>query len=300
MSSLPSENDLPLHLYHYTSINELEGILTKRCLWATQIHFLNDTQEYKYSIDILKRVIFNLRKEYPITLIQKALGPSPPPSEPKEFLSQFYQTMETIVLEGLFQEIPICVFSLSERGDLLSQWRGYCPPGGGYSIGFPSKLLIKFLETRNLYLKRCIYDMNEQEAMIKRVVNETSEKFLKQVTLKREEYEAVAAECIVNFFNFDFTQIATILKHPSFGEECEWRIISNIIPDKNMLFRAGKTMMIPYFSISFKDFEPFLIDEIIIGPAPEQRLVASSLWKFALQINQTFHIKTSETPYRQL
>jgi hypothetical protein len=59
-------------------------------------------------------------------------------------------------------------------------------------------------------------------------------------------------------------------------------------------------MLIPYFSISLKDVDPFPIDEIIIGPAPEQRLAESSLRQFALQNKLNISIKTSTTPYREL
>ena len=303
-NSLPPEKDLPEHLYHYTSIDGLEGILTRRFLWASEIHFLNDTQEFKYSIDVLRKVISELRKKNPIKSIQKALGPGLLPSEQKEFLEAFYQSIEGDILFKIFVRFPIYIFSLSERGDLLSQWRGYCPPGGGYSIGFPLKLLTKFLETRDLFLMRCIYNEKEQEAMVKRAIIETveisQEIFTKNFTTTRKDIKKAPSLCVLNFLK-GFLNIASILKHPSFHEECEWRIISsNLIPIQDMSFRVGKSMLIPYFSISFKDIEPFLIDEIIIGPTTEQGLAENSLRQFVLQINPNISIKTSKTPYRQL
>lgn len=298
LSSLPSGKDLPEHLYHYTSIDGLEGILTRRSLWAGQIHFLNDSQEFKYSIDILKKVLSEFRKKYPINWL-RAIGPSPLPSGPEQLLAHFYNSMENLVLDDLLEKPPICVFSLSERGDLLSQWRGYCPPDGGYSIGFRSELLLQFLETRHLCIEPCVYVGEEQEDMVKRTVTETGEVFLKSITDHPEQFEKAAKKCLVNFF-MDFSRIASILKHPSFHEECEWRIVSNLIPNKNMSFRVGKSILIPYLSISFKDIEPFLIDEIIIGPATEQSLAEYSLRQFVLQINPNISIKTSKTPYRQL
>ena len=59
-------------------------------------------------------------------------------------------------------------------------------------------------------------------------------------------------------------------------------------------------MLIPYFTISFKDIESFPIDEIIIGPASEQRLAESSLKQFVLRNGLNISIKTSITPYREL
>jgi len=58
-------------------------------------------------------------------------------------------------------------------------------------------------------------------------------------------------------------------------------------------------MMLPYFSISFENFKPFLIDEIIIGPAPEQKLAEISLMQFVHQKKLDISIRTSEIPYRE-
>lgn len=298
LNYLPSGKDLPDHLYHYTSIDGLEGILAKCALWASQIHFLNDTQEFKYAVQILKEVLSELRKEYPIKW-SRALGPIPPPSEPKEFLAEFYRLLENEYMFDLFEIFPICIFSLSERGDLLSQWRGYCPVGGGYSIRFLSKLLIQFLETRNLCLRPCVYDGKEQQAIVKRAITEKGQAVLKSLSGPPTEIEEVYKKYSVEFF-MEFSQIASILKHPSFYEECEWRIVSRLIENRNMSFRIRKSMLIPYFSISFVGVEPLPIDRIIIGPAPEQRLSQSSLLQFLLRNKLKISIETSKTPYREL
>ncbi len=62
------EKKLPEHLYHYTSIHGLHGILTSRFLWASEIHFLNDTQEFKYSFRILEKLFKDIRKNFPSKL----------------------------------------------------------------------------------------------------------------------------------------------------------------------------------------------------------------------------------------
>jgi hypothetical protein len=287
-NSLLCGKNPPEHLYHYTSIHGLKGILTERSVWASQIHFLNDVQEFKYSLSILEKVLDELLKELA--------------REPKDFL--FYSFMRGLLLASYLEKSPICVFSLSEKGDLLSQWRGYCPPGGGYSIGFRSDLLIQSLKTHDLCIKPCIYNETEQEATVKRAVTETRETLLTSVSLKSvsassREYQKAVNDCVVQFF-IDFSRIASTVKHPSFHEECEWRIISKLVENKYMSFRARKSILIPYISISLEDIEPFPIDEIFIGPAPEQPLTESSLRQFVLRNNLNISIKTSEIPYREL
>lgn len=282
LSFLPSEEKPPEHLYHYTSIDGVKGILGENSLWASQIHFLNDTQEFKYSISIFQKVLAELRKELP----------------KNDVLALLYGSMEDLFLTTPLDKAPVCVFSLSKEGDLLSQWRGYCPPGGGYSIGFRSDSLIQFSKTHELYLAPCIYDETKQEAIIKEAVTKICDTTLKKWTGSEVEISEFISEPVVQLF-IDFSRIASALKHPSFHQENEWRIISGLIPNRNMEFRVRKSMMLPYFSISFKDFKPFLIDEIIIGPAPEQSLAASSLFQFVLQKKLNISIKTSTIPYRE-
>ena len=47
----------------------------------------------------------------------------------------------------------------------------------------------------------------------------------------------------------DLLRIAAILKHPSFREEKEWRIVSPVIAntaEAPILFREGHAMLVPY------------------------------------------------------
>jgi hypothetical protein len=300
LSSLPSEEKPPEHLYHYTSIDGVKGILGENSLWASQIHFLNDTQEFKYSISIFEKVLAELQEELPKkTKWKQAIEISAPSiSDPNGVLAIVYGGMKNLVLRPELEKPPICVFSLSKEGDLLSQWRGYCPPSGGYSIGFRSDSLIQFSKTHELYLEPCIYDRTKQEAIIKEAVTKIRDTTLKKWTGPEVEIEEFISKHVVQFF-IDFSRIASALKHPSFHQENEWRIISGLISNRNMEFRVRKSIMLPYFSISFRDFEPFLIDEIIIGPAPEQSLAESSLWQFILQKKLNISIKTSKIPYRE-
>jgi len=203
-------------------------------------------------------------------------------------------------LFDLFEKFPICIFSLSERGDLLSQWRGYCPPSGGYSIGFSSKLLIQFLKTRDLCLKPCVYDEKEQQAMVKQAITERGQTVLKSLSNPVTEIKEIFQKCFVDFF-MEFSQIASILKHSSFYEEGEWRIISGPIGNQLMSFRVvSKSMFLPYLAIEFIEPESFPVDEIIIGPAPEQSLARLSLLQFLLKKGLNISIKVSNIPYREL
>ena len=296
---IPCEKKPPERLYHYTSINGVRGILDARSLWASQIHFLNDTQEFKYSLGILKKVISEFLDGLP-KRVAPAGGIPTPPSKPEEWLSLFYHLIEEIYFDfKVFSKTPVCVFSFSERGDLLSQWRGYCPPGGGYSIGFRSELLVPWLEAKKLFLEPCICDEREQENIIRDEITKKGENLIKRLTDEPKDPQKIMQELSVDFF-MEFSRIASKLKHPAFHEECEWRIISEPIDNQQMSFRLRKSIFLPYLAIDFTDIESFPIDEIIIGPAPEQYLARFSLLQFLLRKGLKISIKESSTPYREL
>ena len=113
-----THEDVPKTLYHYTSLEALVSIVQSRRLWASNIRFLNDRTESLHLIenvlDVLRKLVSPAHKAI-VRTVQERLG-----STPKQ--AHF-------------------VASLSEKDDLLSQWRAYCPPGAGVSIGFPSTVL---------------------------------------------------------------------------------------------------------------------------------------------------------------
>jgi hypothetical protein len=103
----------------------------------------------------------------------------------------------------------------------------------------------------------------------------------------------------------NFAEIAPILKHPSFKEEKEWRLISPLINsfNDNVKFRTGKSMIIPYIEFSLADENNKIdFEEIIIGPTPHLELSKMStqllLVKSGFDENDSKKVKISKIPYR--
>ena len=113
---------VPDYLYRYTSIGCLHGIIEGRSIWASMIHYLNDAAELKTAISICREI---LTKELRQT---------------SDFAMKDVVGVWNAVLDDLLEETHICVVSFTEQPDLLSQWRAYCPPDGGYAIGFRTSL----------------------------------------------------------------------------------------------------------------------------------------------------------------
>ena len=51
----------PEYLYHYTSIHAVDGILKNRVVWASVLHFLNDSKEWKHAIELAQDQLLKLQ-----------------------------------------------------------------------------------------------------------------------------------------------------------------------------------------------------------------------------------------------
>jgi Protein of unknown function (DUF2971) len=278
---------LPGPLFHYTSSDGLIGILRARELWASNIAFLNDTKEVEHAVDCAKNSIENKLRHGNLN------------------------SSEVNVLEEMLQYLGKAgkryyVASFSEDGDLLSQWRAYCPPGGGYSLGVPSTQLISMAMAQGFTLAPCIYDHTKQY----RVVSEFADFFLAKFRAHAPTAADEAKLCkkIAWEFGQHLTRFGTIIKHHTFKEEREWRLISPPIqePHEQLDYRGSAARVIPFFrfrlantnfpNLAISGNEPLTV---IIGPTSDpsaselaiQFLLTSLLGKGAVK-------RKSEIPYR--
>jgi len=129
-------------LYHYTSIEGLLGIIESKSVWATNVLYLNDASELNYAVGLFKRQILEFKKKS---------------SNARSVENIFFETL----IENIVNLIPsdnfgFYVSSFSEEKDLLSQWRGYCPKGIGFSLGFKFNNLIECSHQQGFSITPCI------------------------------------------------------------------------------------------------------------------------------------------------
>ena len=105
-------------LYHYTSHDALYKIVEGKRLRASHAYFLNDSSEIKYAIDRFIQIVNE--KAQSVTDQQDSA-----------FLAQVPSWLANMKSNPHY----IFSFSLSEDGNVLSQWRAYTPYGTGVSIG---------------------------------------------------------------------------------------------------------------------------------------------------------------------
>ena len=268
-----TDNDKQL-LYHYTSHQGLLGILggERISIRATAIGHLNDPTEFRYAHDLLERCI----KESGILMSGKH--------------DPLRDTIGSEVMKCYFTVEPLFLFCLSEDGNLLSQWRSYCPQGG-YSIGFSRRLLSASIAQYHGRLERCVYVLDEQRLLVEEKLRQLVSDFDRK-GITQTEYDL---ENTVILWYRDWMKLATRLKDTAYAAEGEWRVVidqkqvdagvSNnpgggigFTIHPQIGFRAGRWGVIPYRELNLSyPGAPCSIERIVIGPNPYQDLARSGL-----------------------
>lgn len=262
-------------LYHYTSFEGLLGILRSQSLWATSLHYLNDTEEFRYGNDVIRREFRTVGK-----YIEAPAG----------------EVLNTIANNMTRRQFPhVFVFSLSKAGDQLSQWRGYCPAGAGVAIGFSRQLLERRAADQEFKLAQCVYDAEAQRTLAVELVRDT--------TQQAKAGEASVENIIIEAEN-KIMEIAPRLKNETFEEEVEWRLISRTFAhnDGHFRFRSNRTILIPYLEFAMTtEGEPLIIGEIVVGPNREPDLARRALLDVFASTNAACRrVRNSRIPYREL
>ena len=259
-------------LFLYTDIKGLLGIAESKEIWATDARILNDRSELEYVADITEKII-NIRMF----------------TEP-ESREELRQLKETLQVWRPTHSRPgaIYVCSFSESGNQLSQWRGYCPKGGGISIGFDAVDLHTSMLPRGAITVKVCYKPEEQEAAVKGMLS-----YLLYGDLSPIYQEASRSESAKDVFTEMLSIVAPVLKHPAFSEEAEWRLIYSkqyasifrsmaaahpeMLPENlpvwRTRYREALQMLVPYVALPLTEpNESLCIDSVTCGPSPDEAL----------------------------
>lgn len=255
-------------LYHYTSQHGLLGILGSKSIWATNTQYLNDHTEFVHALSFASSVA-------------------------SYFFDTDYWHSFSLMLRKAIGEIRgdgVYVASLSEKPDLLSQWRGYCPGGNGYCIGFDQALLAEYCDEKGFRFEKCLYGHEEQQAEVTGIITSsmglfpsiprTVEQFHaldleQQAALMEELHERLSgdlqaqAKVALDVICESLIEFAPRFKNEGFHEEAEWRVIVNE-PSTDIQFRPGPSYVIPYITMDLIEVKPNALRQIIVGPNPNQ------------------------------
>lgn len=314
-------------IYHYTTVEGLLGIASSGKLWATYWRDLNDSSEFMRIKDaifttfvpdfisaIKKQALTNRKIREEIAKKDKLVQIAN--HESKNLLNSIHEN--TFGPDNLIDPfvISFCTHengSYEEKNGLLSQWRGY-GAGGGVAVVFDAEIIkeqmrkesTRFGHTAN-HIGDVIYERDDFISTLEKDHPNLFLEMRRNIIPKIFSHVGPKFEPIAD----DFIIAASLLKHQSFYEEREVRIVisprpkqDNIyydnskknLPSKPILYRSRNSKEIKYieafdFDRSFK----YPIKRVIIGPSPLQNKTEQQI-RWALS-NLNIEIVKSTTPY---
>lgn len=251
-------------LYHYCSSSTFASIVSHKSIWLSSLSLSNDSMEGRLVSKTFERLL----------------------SQSKVGIDEMQEIRDAITFaEDIFDGLGFC---LSQKPDLLSQWRGYADDGQGFSIGFTKEYLQKLAKTKEdnepgFRLNKVVYELDEHEATLMPTYIEIKELIdsgqLKrpvygllsiddeeQIKKRKDEYLKSTKELWLKIIK-TFPNVH-MLKSKAFSEEEEWRLVSYLSkdPDDYSSFRASGNRLIPYREFKLKPLDVNSIAEVYVGP----------------------------------
>ena len=285
-------------LYHYTSLQGFIGLMQNKSIWCSHCEFLNDSSEFVHALGFASDTTSRIFME-------------------DDYLNAFSWLISETISELELSSREVFVTSFSEKADLLSQWRGYCPQGAGIAIGFDKELLKEYALNHGIRLEKCLYETSTQFNLINSLIGECVKNFPPILNVSRHDYHQMSLEdrCRYEVDSHRFIQkptnkaevqhlfdklvedinfTAPLMKHHGFHEEAEWRFIASN-PTRDVHYRVSKSHLVPYLILPVIQEFPEIVKEIYIGPNPSphkaKRSIEFLLEKWNFKNVEIYHSK---------
>jgi hypothetical protein len=210
--------------------------------------------------------------------------------------------------DGMYQYF---VFSFCEAADLLGQWRAYSSRGGGYAVGFDTRVVEGATDpSPALTLRKVIYDHGLQRDLIGTTIDHTLRK-LEQVTGDSEiEKVSGTIAMFVSFLRDHFSEFHFSFKNRAFEEEREWRLIvqagvaARDALLRDLRFRPVNGITVPYLSVQLSASAgptagKLPITRLVYGPTIDSRQAQHALRLLLDKHGYSFvTIASSQVPLR--
>ena len=270
-------------VYHYCSLDVFTKIISGKSIRLSDITKSNDSMEILWITKYIEEIFDEeFQKETEKTKYFKEDYPKDVFTELREHYSKEFFDEE----QKLYSYFVCC---FSEKGDLLSQWRGYADDGNGIAIGFDGDILKQIgkpsandpISTDIFNFNKIEYSEYSQKTQIRKIASDLITE-LKEVAkskpsdIKQNSMKAYNT-CFLKLFN-----LSIFMKNPFFKEEQEWRIchwteitpknktsgihINDGVTLSDIGYHQRRDDMIPHIDLSFEKSSKSMIKEIIIGP----------------------------------
>jgi hypothetical protein len=253
----------PEHLYHYTSGDGLHGILRSGHLRGSNFSFMNDRAEFTYGIRLLHTAAEDRLRSH---------------GENDDWAQRFF---ELVLASAMPTDFDLYLSCFCEKGDLLSQWRGYGGQDSRYCIKFNAERLGQMSDMVSPLVK-VVYDRDRQKELLDYLIDEHMAG-LRPAMEKASDLEnllQIATRCL---YACSIIPLA-FFKDDAFAEEHEWRSILFCRPGEyteTIDFASSSGFMKPFIPLlrGRSDTDRLPAVEVIAGASrlPEQALKAARL-----------------------
>lgn len=286
-------------LYYYTTTQTMQFILTNSNMFATNMSYMNDSEEYVNGLSELYFILSDTdgsfskwKEKYANTEKIKNID-----------FDRIRQKCTEENLKKFKRQCDSYSISFCTKGDLLSQWSMYAKESGvsltmdfsrygnlrykGYEKG-NNKTEREYvvddeviLEPKPVYYFTHSADMDEKQKM------ETADKILDDFFLNQS-----AGTDICEYFEDQWKAFSTYIKRYDFYQENEHRIVFNqkeLRVTPRIDYRNDKNVLKPYLDIECESGWPVL--EVTLGPGQNQDAVFRSLMHFLDHADIVCHIE---------
>jgi hypothetical protein len=306
MAEAAPETKEPEIVYHYTSMDTMMKIARGASIWATSISYLNDVSEG----DHFRKLI---RERIPAYCQTHVLP-----------IGDIFSHFLNAPASETFETRPF-VASFSREADSLPQWRSYCPNGNGVAIGFRVDCLKRaFVEAADAppteelnvqYLKIEYRDSSEIESLDDEISKWAASAY--QIWKHVLEHEKFEASKPGEYFKRVIDIRASYVKHPSFSNELEYRLLVDDAFSRRdcVEFRSTRSTLVPYIPVRIPrrhsryadSTEPIMsplagrwdfIDRVVVGPTANSNLSLDAVSSFFRKNKIQVEVVSSTIPYR--
>ena len=266
-------------IYHYTTIDALINIVSRKELWVTKWDYLNDMDELTVAEDVCAVVLReeNVKSE----VIQDV----------KKYIK------ENIRGSALSDSYYICSFSRNRDSQLL--WSNYSNYDGiNIEVDFA-----KFRENLDLSIMwdgLVNYDLESQKkCLIKTFYDEFIDvddfgniKSLKEIN----NLQGKAYELLISHMSIICELYSMFFKGSCFKGEDEYRFVLTVDKEQIISFRNKNSIVIPYIEKKMKNTD--FITRITIGPTNQIDVAAKGIGELLHYHKRDVEVVKSEMPLR--
>src|ERR1700722_11662622 len=260
---------IPERLWHYTNFDGFAGIVGSGRIWATDIRFLNDTEEFIHARKVAESVIKDLSEDGDNARVK---------AEARNLIDKWF---DIGVLSP--NRLEVYVASFTVLNNTLSQWWRYGDSGKGFSLGFDLRQSRPPSDSGYLAaFAPCVYEEPEKRRLISAALHNFVSGTLslwRKVASPVWVSERMAQYGVMhpvahgayreNFMDWNkeyidgelrrhalktaanLLSMAALCKHHSYYEEKEWRLVLPVEKDRKLRTALRQTRMkgstvIPY------------------------------------------------------